>query len=295
VDIGEAKPGLLPLREGKLPPVKHGDTVLVQVSRTENPLEDKGVRLTRLITLSLGPLLYTPLTPGLSLSKKLKQREDFKGLFPLQLDEGLIVRHWASLEDPLEEMLLHLRDQWKNIQKQLSGKPPYSVEPAPDLLTRVLRVLASSDKLIIDDRQISARTQGIGLYSRENAFDDRCEEAWESLFSPEVSLPQGGNLYIEETHGLVVIDVNSGGALRHVLPFNRGAIREILRQVRLRDLSGKIVVDLISAPKAPGVLLQGLDIPSNLKIWGVSPMGLLEMTRQKHRLSLPQRLKLNLN
>jgi len=295
VDIGQAKPGLLPLREGKLSPLKQGDTVLVQVSRTENPLENKGVRLTRLITLALGPLLYTPFAPGLSLSKKLKQREAFKGLFPLRVEEGLIVRYWASSEDSLQEVFLRLRGEWEAIQKQLFGKPPLCLQPAPDLLTRILRGLTSSDTFVIDDRRLAALTEGMGLFSRERAFDERCEEAWESLFSPEVPLPQGGSLYIEETHGLVVMDVNSGGALRNVLSFNRGAIQEALRQVRLRDLGGKIVIDLIAAPKKVGSLLQGLDIPSNLEIWGVSLMGLLELTRRKQRLSLPQRLKLNLN
>ncbi|HUX78984.1 MAG TPA: ribonuclease E/G [Alphaproteobacteria bacterium] len=295
VDIGEGKPGLLPFREGKLPSVKQGDSVLVQVSRTENPIEDKGVRLTRLITLALGPLLYTPFTPGLSLSKKLKHREAFKGLFSLRPEEGLVVRYWASAEDPLPESFLRLRSEWGAIHKQLSGKPPLCLQPAPDLLTRVLRGLNGSDRLVVDDHQIAAMTQGIAEFSREKVFDERCEDAWDSLLSPEISFPQGGSLYIEETRGLIVIDVNSQGALRHALPFNKGAIREALRQVRMRDLGGKIVVDLIAAPKALGSLLQGLDIPSNLEIWGVSPMGLLEMTRRRQRLSLPQRLKLNMN
>ncbi len=295
VDIGKGKPGLLPLREGKLPPLNQGDAVVVQVSRTENPLENKGVRLTRLITLSLGPLLYTPFTPGLSLSKKLNQREAFKNLFQLQPKEGLIVRYWASLEDSLQELFLQLRGEWEAIQKQLPGKPPLCLKTAPNLLTRILRSLSPSDTLFIDDRQITAQTQGVGIFSREKAFDERCEEVWESLLSPEIFLSQGGSLYIEETRGLVVIDVNSHGALRHSLPFNRAVVRDVLRQIRLRELGGKIVVDLIAAPKSLGSLLQGLDIPSNLQIWGVSPMGLLEMTRRRKRLSLPQRLKLQLN
>jgi len=295
VDVGEAKPGLLPLREGNLPVLKQGDSVLVQVSRTENPLEDKGVRLTRLITLSLGPLLYTPLKPGLSFSKKLKERQGFQDLFPLFPGEGLIVRHWATLEDPLQEMFLQLRQEWKEIQSKAMGKPPACLWPAPDLFARVLRALGPSDKMTTDDRHLAAKTLGRATFSREKAFDERCEDAWDSLFSSEIALAQGGSLYIEETRGLVVIDVNSGGALRSSLPFNRLAIREALRQVRLRDLGGKIVIDLINPPKAASSLLQGLDIPSDTEILGVSSMGLLEMIRRRRRLSLPQRLKLELN
>jgi ribonuclease G len=292
VDIGQIKPGMLPLREGGLGPLKQGDTVLVQVTRDENPIEGKGVRLTRLISLALGPLLYTPFTPGLSLSKKLRERDSFKSLISLEPEEGLIVRHWASPHNQLDTLLSQLRAEWQRIQDQLPTQPPPCLSPAPTLFERIVRSLSPSDTLTVDDMQLGRRG---GTYSREHVFDDRCEDAWESLLSPEVPLPQGGNLYIEETRGLTVIDVNSQGALRHSLPFARGAVREVLRQIRLRDLGGKIVVDLIGAPKDAKLLLQGIDTPSDLEIWGLSRMGLFEMIRRRKRLSLPQRLKLGLN
>ncbi|MBY0292978.1 MAG: ribonuclease E/G [Alphaproteobacteria bacterium] len=295
VDIGEAKLGMLPLREGKLAAVKQGDALLVQVSRTENPLEDKGVRLTRLIVLTLGSLLYTPFTPGLSLSKKLKERESFKDLLTLHPGEGVIIRYGASLKDPVQTWLLQLRNEWAEIQRKLSLKPPLCISPAPDLFSRLLRGLSSSDRLVVDDQKLAIRMKEKVTFSRMPAFDERSEEAWESLFSSEIAFPEGGNLYIEETRGLVVIDVNSQGALRHSLSFNKMALREVLRQIRLRDLGGKIVVDLIQAPKTMENLLQGLPLPSNLSVWGISLMGLLEMTRRRKRLSLPQRLKLQLN
>lgn len=93
----------------------------------------------------------------------------------------------------------------------------------------------------------------------------------------------------------MVIDVNSQGALKQILAFNRGAIKEALRQIRLRELGGKIAIDLIGAPQEVGPLLQGLSIPSDLEIFGLSPLHLLEMIRRRRRLSLPQRLKLQLN
>jgi Rne/Rng family ribonuclease len=295
VDIGEKRPGMLPLREGKLSPVNRGEGVLVQVSRTENPLEEKGVRLTRLVNLALGPLLYTPFTIGLSLSKKLKERESFKDVFPLSPEEGLIVRHWASPQDPLKEWFLQLRGEWAALQAKFPIKPPSCLSPGPNLLTRILRSLNPIDKLTVDDRAISIRTEGRGIYVREKTFDEACEEAWESLVSQEIFFSKGGSLYIEETRGLTVIDVNSHGALHHSLSFNREAVGEALRQIRLRELGGKIVVDLIGAPKDANLLLQDCFIPSDLQIWGISPMGLLEMTRRRRRLSLPQRLKLHLN
>jgi len=292
VDVGEERPGLLPLREGKLPPLKEGESVLVQVTRTENPLENKGVRLTRMITLRLGPLLYTPFKPGLSFSKKVKDRKGFDTLFPLGPEEGLIVRHMAKPEKKLTDLFLQLREEWGQIQSRLNTKPPFCVSPPLTLFERILRQLNPSDSLFVDDRKF---LKGNATYTRERAFDERCEDVWDSLFSPEILLPQGGNLYIEETRGLTVIDVNSEGMLRHSLPFNRKAIGEALRQIQLRDIGGKIVIDLIDTPQDLKPLLQALTVPSDVEIFGLSHLGLLEFIRRRKRLSLPQRLKFQLN
>lgn len=295
VDIGQGQLGFLPLREGKLSPVTQGEAVLVQINRTENPLEAKGVRLTRLITLSLGPLLYTPFSAGLSFSKKIKDRQAYKNYFPLRPEEGLIIRYGASPKDSLLDLLFQLREEWDSIQQQLSEKPPFCVRPPFSLLSRILRSLSPSCRLVVDDRRINLLTKGRSVFSKEKAFDEQCEEAWDSLSSPEIPLPQGGNLFIEETRGLVVIDVNSQGVLKNMLPFNRMAVQEALRQIRLRELGGKIVMDLVGTPQALAPLLQGLALPSDLEIFGLSPLHLLEMIRRRRRLSLPQRLKLQVN
>jgi Rne/Rng family ribonuclease len=295
VDIGLPHPGLLPLREGKLPPVKQGEAVLVQISRTENPLEAKGVRLTRMITLSLGYLLYTPFRPGLSLSKKLQDREGFKALLPLQSEEGVVVRHGASPDSHLPDLLVQLRQEWTLIHQNLTQEPPVCVRPPMPLLTRLLRSLTPSDRFIVDDRKIALLTQGRVIFSPEKAFDEDCEDAWDSLSSCEIPLKQGGNLMIEETRACVVIDVNSQGALKHPLSFNRLAIQEALRQIRLRNLGGKIIIDLIDTPQALPPLLQGIQVPSDVEIFGLSPLHLLEMIRRRTRLSLPQRLKFGVN
>lgn len=271
VEIGLSKPGMLPLKEGDLPSLKHGDQVLVQVSRTENPLENKGVRLTRLITLSLGSLLYTPFKSGLSLSRRLENRQMFKDLLILEPGEGAILRHSATLEEDLQKNLIQLREEWKEIQRKRE-------KPLRTLLERTMRSLTPSDR-----------------FARVKTFDDRCEDAWESLFSREIPLPKGGNIYIEETRGLAVIDVNSQGALHYALPFNRMAIEEAFRQITLRELGGKIVIDLIRPPQDINPCLKGLTVPTDTEIWGLSPMGLLELTRRRKQLSLPQRLKLQLN
>lgn len=295
VDVGLSHPGLLPLREGKLSPVIQGQAVLVQINRTENPLEAKGVRLTRMITLSLGSLLYTPFRSGLSLSKKIKDRENFHTLLPLLPEEGLIVRFGAAQNNHLVAALSQLRQEWGLIQQHITQKPPVCIRQPFSLLNRAVRSLNPSDRLLVDDRQVALQTQGRALYSQEKAFDEDCEDAWDSLSSTHIPMIQGGHLSIEETHGPVVIDINSQGALKNVVAFNRTAIKETLRQIRLRDLGGKIVVDLIGAPRDLPPLLQGLNIPSDIEIFGLSPLHLLEMIRRRTRLSLPQRLKLQLN
>lgn len=271
VEIGLSKPGMLPLKEEDLLPLRHGDQVLVQVSRTENPLENKGVRLTRLITLSLGSLLYTPFKSGLSLSRRLENRQMFKDFLTLEPGEGVILRHNAHPEENFQQNLTQLREEWKEIQRKMEGRPP-------TLLERAMRSLTPS-----------------GHFTRVKTFDDRCEDAWESLSSSEIPLSKGGNIYIEETHGLTVIDVNSQGALHYALPFNRMAIEEAFRQITLRELGGKIVIDLVRPPQDISPCLKGLSTPTDTEIWGLSPMGLLELTRRRKRLSLPQRLKLQLN
>lgn len=295
VDLGLSKPGIIPLKEGNLEILKQGDRALVQVIRTENPLENKGPRLSRLITLSLGPLLYTPFRPGLNFSKRIKNTQSIETLITLTPNEGVVVRSWASPEEPYESMIETLRKEWNEIQSYENEKTPKQVGPSYGLLSRTIRSMGINDSLITDCRQISNRFADRATYISEAAFDDRCETAWESLLTSFVPLPDGGNIYIEETQALVVIDVNSQGSLRHALPFNRKVVKEILKQIRLRDLGGKIIVDLIHPPKSWKQLFVDAEIRSDIQVWGISSLGLLEMIRQKKRLSLPQRLKLEIN
>lgn len=295
VDIGLSKPGIIPLKEGQLSPLVQGETILVQIIRTENPLEEKGPRLTRLISLSLGPVLYTPFKSGLNFSKKCKHPEEIQNQISLFPHEGVVVRSWAAPEDPYGNIIHQLRQEWEQIKADAQGKTPKIIAGPFDLLSRTLRSIGEKDKLYTDNKRIANSISTAKYLGQEPAFDERCEDAWDSLLSPKISVPRSGNLYIEETHALVAIDVNSQGDMRHAIPFNRRMVREILRQLRLRDLGGKIVVDLIHPPQSWKRLFEGIDIRSDLQIMGISSMGLLEMIRQKRRLSLPQRLQYKIN
>ncbi len=190
------------------------------------------------------------------------------------------------------------------------GKVPRSLARGEDpLLAFLLR--RPLEALLCDDAE-TARQLSTAATELESAMEvvpapaisADIEEALDDLLAPEVALPGGGSLLIEPTRTLVAIDVNSaghgatrGGGSRRALEVNREAAREIARQLRLRSLSGLIVVDFL-ALKAPkdrdavrDVLLAALaDDPEPTRVFRMSPSGLLEMTRRRSRPALHELL-----
>lgn len=162
-------------------------------------------------------------------------------------------------------------------------------------------------RLFCDDaetaRALSADAPGLAptmQVVQAPAISAEVEEALEALLEPEVALPGGGSLLIEPTRSLVAIDVNSaghgatrGGSGRRALEVNREAAREIARQLRLRSLSGLIVVDFLAlkAPKDREAVREALvaalaDDPEPTRVFRLSPSGLLEVTRRRSRPAL---------
>lgn len=173
------------------------------------------------------------------------------------------------------------------------------------LLRRPLEALLCDD--VETARQLSAAATELANameVAPAPAISADVEEALDDLLAPEVALPGGGSLLIEPTRTLVAIDVNSaghgatrGGGSRRALEVNREAAREIARQLRLRSLSGLIVVDFL-ALKTPkdrdavrDVLLAALaDDPEPTRVFRMSPSGLLEMNRRRSRPALHELL-----
>ncbi|MFW6113038.1 MAG: Rne/Rng family ribonuclease [Thermodesulfobacteriota bacterium] len=309
------------------PPIEdiltEGQDLLVQVSRP--PLGNKGARLTTHISLPGRYLVYLPTVSHLAVSRRLapeSERQRLKGLLAdLRPEEGgLIARTASAGQSP--ETLAAERDTllalWKTIgQKQHTASPPALIYRELPTIRRLVRDLVSPEvtRLVVDDAgayekivhylKLERADQNplVELYREaESLFAAfHVEEDWQRLLAPQVWLKSGGYLVIDTTEALTAIDVNTGRFTQGrdledtILTTNLEAAREAARQIRLRNLSGLIVVDFIDMenPDHRALLHQTLQEAlqpdrSRTTVYPVSPLGLVEMTRQRLRDSLPQ-------
>ncbi|MGC9671459.1 Rne/Rng family ribonuclease [Planosporangium sp. 12N6] len=253
--------------------LKSGDSVLVQV--TKDPIGTKGARLTSHIALSGRHLVYVPGGNASGISRKLpdterkRLRDVLKHLVPE--GAGVIVRTAAegASEDDLARDVKRLQAQWEDIAARTgeSGAPKLLYEE-PDLLIRVVRDLFNEDfrELVIQGdgayEMIEPYLQHVSpdLVSRVHHYtgtgdvfhDMRIDEQLMKALDRRVFLPSGGSLVIDRTEAMTVIDVNTGkytgtgGNLEETVTRNNlEAAEEIVRQLRLRDLGGIIVIDFI--------------------------------------------------
>ncbi|MGN6197283.1 Rne/Rng family ribonuclease, partial [Humibacter sp.] len=253
--------------------LKPGDKVLVQV--TKDPVGHKGARLTSQVSLPGRYLVYVPNGSMNGISRKLPdtERARLKKILKEVLPEntGVIVRTAAegATQEQLTVDVNRLTSQWADISKQTETvQAPALLHSEPDLLIKIVRDVFNEDfqKLIIagDDAR-----QTIENYLRQvapdlldrvqpyegsrDAFDEfRITEQIEKALDRKVWLPSGGSLVIDRTEAMTVIDVNtgkfvgSGGNLEETVTKNNlEAAEEIVRQLRLRDIGGIIVVDFI--------------------------------------------------
>jgi len=253
--------------------LKSGDSVLVQV--TKDPVGHKGARLTSHIALSGRHLVYVPHGNASGISRKLpdterkRLRDVLKTLVPD--GAGVIVRTAAegASEDELARDVKRLQAQWEDIQaKASSGSPPVLLYEEPDLVIRVVRDLFNEDfrDLVIQGAEAYEMVDAylshvspdlVGRLHRHTGTKDvfaekRVDEQILKGLDRKVYLPSGGHLVIDRTEAMTVIDVNTGkytgagGNLEETVTRNNlEAAEEIVRQLRLRDLGGIIVIDFI--------------------------------------------------
>lgn len=301
VDIGLEQPGILPLKEKKLPPVSRGETVLCQITREHDQSEDKGVHLSRNVTLSLGPVMYTPFTSGCNTSKRLRDPE-LAAAFKehVKEGEGVILRQWADCFDL--ETLLHildkLRQEWREVEANLEEKPSVCLKRAPSLLDRLVNQLEPGDSITCNHKPTAQALDALMLESygggpevvleKGSLFHDDILDEWDSLTQTHIAVPEGGEIIIEETAALVSIDINNSGAHATGHDLNRRALKEIFRQIQLRNLAGIIVVDLAGNIKHPKQLIQSARslADSDTHVHGITDLGLLEISRRKSGPSL---------
>jgi ribonuclease G len=297
--------------------LKPGQEVVVQV--VKDPLKTKGARLSMDLTIAGRYMVYTPTGEGVGVSKRLDDKErDRLRREARGLDlhgGGAIVRtaaHGAKRED-FERELQYLFKLHEVLEKRVAeSTAPSMVFQEADLSVRVVRDIFSADfeKAIVDDEKQHHRL--VSFFSRTAPeLVDRVElwqdskplfEAWDvekvidGLMSKRVDLPSGGYLLIDYAEALTVIDVNSGSFVGRgkqarledtITRTNLEAAEEVVRQLRLRDIGGIIVIDFIDMARAKNrdavlkTLRKALDEDRTKTFTAeISKLGLVEMTRQ---------------
>ncbi len=296
--------------------LKSGDPVLVQV--TKDPIGHKGARLTSQVTLAGRYLVYVPGGGMTGISRKLPEPERArlkKLLREIVPDSaGVIVRTAAegASEDELRADIDRLQAQWTAIEKKAkSASAPALLQGEPDLAIRVVRDIFNDDfgSLIVQGDQAWETVSGyIGAMAPDLAAkvsrwtgtgdvfaEHRVDEQLSKALGRKVWLPSGGSLVIDKTEAMTVIDVNtgkfvgSGGTLEETVTRNNlEAAEEIVRQLRLRDVGGIIVIDFIDMVLESNrdlvlrrlVECLGRDRTKH-QVAEVTSLGLVQMTRKR--------------
>ena len=295
--------------------LKSGDQVLVQV--TKDPVGQKGARLTSQVSLPGRFLVYVPGGNMSGISRKLpeSERQRLKTILKTALpeDAGVIVR--TAAEGATEDQLIHdverLKAQWESISEKAKGKSPALLHSEPDLLVKIIRDVFNEDfqKLVVSGAEaketISDYLASVApdLVERLSAYDQaedvfdfyRLGDQIAKALDRKVYLPSGGSLVIDRTEAMTVVDVNtgkfigSGGNLEETVTKNNlEAAEELVRQLRLRDIGGIVVVDFIDMIHESNQemvrrrLLECLsrDRTKN-QVSEITSLGLVQMTRKK--------------
>lgn len=296
--------------------LKSGDQVLVQV--TKDPIGHKGARLTSAISLPGRYLVYVPNGSMSGISRKLPdtERARLKKILKDALPDsaGVIVRTAAegATEEQLTVDVQRLANQWAEIEHLIeTASAPTMLHGEPDLLVKIVRDVFNEDfaKLIVDGEEpratIERYLEGVApdLLDRLERWEGdadvftahRVHEQIEKALDGKVWLPSGGSLVIDRTEAMTVVDVNtgkfvgSGGNLEETVTKNNlEAAEEIVRQLRLRDIGGIIVVDFIDMVLESNrdlVLRRLVECLSRDRtkhqVAEVTSLGLVQMTRKR--------------
>ena len=298
--------------------LKPGDSVLVQV--TKDPIGHKGARLTSQVSLPGRFLVYVPGGSMTGISRKLPdtERARLKKILKDKLPEGAGVIVRTAAEGASEEELTHdinrLRAQWEEIQEKANSRKvlaPEMLYQEPDLMIKTVRDVFNEDftAMIVQGQDAWDSIEAYVTYvapdlisrlqkwdGEDDLFDHyRINEQLAKALDRKVYLPSGGSLVIDRTEAMTVVDVNtgkftgSGGNLEETVTKNNlEAAEEIVRQLRLRDIGGIIVIDFIDM-----VLESNRDLVlrrlieclgrdrTKHQVAEVTSLGLVQMTRKR--------------
>ena len=317
-------------RDRSYPPIQDvltkGQPLLVQV--TKEPIGTKGARVTTQVSLPGRFLVYIPHSGHVGISRKIEDREERARLRKLVReilrdgDGGVIVRTVGEelTAETFERELRSLQKAWRKLERRTKGvKPPALVYQDARMTSGIIRDLFNDrvDLLTVDSSELHHEIKSylgqvdpdlldrVKLYQGEQPIFDELgiEKEIRRAFRRKVDLPSGGHIVIEQTEALVSIDVNTGrytgkkDPAQTILRTNMDAAVEIARQLRLRDVGGIIVIDFIDMDDEANrakVLRQvkthiGRD-RARTKVFGISELGLLQMSRQRVSPSLDQRM-----
>ena len=308
--------------------VHEGGKVIVQV--TKDPIGTKGARLTTQLSVSTRYLVFMPQTTHIGVSQLIEEsaeRERLQNVLgqalvaeKMQDDAGFIIRTAAEGvgAEELVADLRYLKRLWAAISRRAKAarKPALLYEDLP-LHLRTVRDLARSSvaRIYIDSRETYTALQDfcseyvpevserLTLYGGERPLFDLhgVEQEIQRALGRKVDLKSGGHLVIDQTEAMTTIDVNTGSFVGRgsqaetILKTNLEAATTLVRQLRVRNLGGIIIVDFIdmSDPEHRRQVHRALEKamqrdPARNKVTGVSELGLVEMTRKRTRESLEQ-------
>ncbi|MGH2760894.1 MAG: Rne/Rng family ribonuclease [Actinomycetota bacterium] len=327
VDIGQSRNAVLYIGEVSTDEEIEGDTrpridqvltsgqsVLVQV--TKDPMGSKGARLSTEVSLAGRYLVVVPKGSGYGISRRLddQERQRLRDIAKRLRPDGcgLIIRTAAEGVDEaeLERDLARLRRLWEEIEaRSEKGAAPLEIYVEPDLVIRIVRDLFSKDydRLVFEDREAYDRVaaylkavapdllEKVSLHEgEEGIFDaENVTDQLRKALERKVWLPSGGYIVIDRAEALTVIDVNTGRYVGKtsledtVVRTNLEASAEVVRQLRLRDIGGIIIIDFIDmllARNREQVLREFRHElerdKTKTQVIGISPLGLVEMTRK---------------
>jgi ribonuclease G len=300
-----------------------GKEIIVQVLK--GPLGTKGVRLTGRISIPGKFLVFYPNQEKTAISRKIysaAEKNRIKKILKeiVEPNTGIIVRKEKKncTADDFRDEYKILSTAWKFLEKQIeSATVPSCIFDENDIVSIIVRDIFSSeiDRLVVDDKniynEITSRLSEYNpelatrceLYQEESPIFDayNIEKDIERSFQSKIFLPSGGNLVVEPTEALVAIDINTGRFIGNkkydetINKTNLEAAKEAVRQIRLRNLTGIIIIDFIDMldEKDKQSVYEELvkafkKDRAKYKIYPFNPLGLIEITRKRTRSTIAQ-------